>query len=713
MQNSENTIYFNFSYFALKLLGKGLYSNAWTAIAELVANGFDARATNVKIYINAINKKHSVIEIFDNGYGMGYEDLSEKYVLIGKDKRDDNTLDEKTKNELMGRKGIGKLAALYLSNRYYLISKTKNEISAWCLDTSISKDSDIPHLDKKKISDINIESESEWNKFKTGTMIKLTDVDLSYFGDQTLAGLKARLADYYLLDSLHGEMEIAFITNRFQKCNFEKAEKSIAFKNMYAFYNISKYDYSNYLASSVFLHSNITSIANKKRKVFIIDSKRFPEVQGKKRFKLNDGSLSEEIPYILTGWIGIHSSINKEEAIINDAEYLKNKAYRPNHLRLYVRNKLAVENFLDYVKNTQAFSNYIEGEISFNILDDNRLPDIATSNRQGFTEDDERIILLIDILKPIINLLIRERVKIGQIIKEEEKEYIEKQRREEETKRKNEEEKRKKEYEARIEAEKERDLAITKKEKAEKEAEQLNEELEFTNKDLNSEKRRTKLLMNSLSINQLDVNKRLHMAKININTINSIVQKMVLKNNRGKLTVAEIWENIKRISFNAERVRANLNYGMKANFDTQEEKITEDLFSFISDYCSSVLSDDDLSIHIKKENIARMTFVPQNVAVVLENIISNSKKAHSKNIYIHMYENAFEYFVDLKDDGKDSSWRKVKNTNELFEFGKGFTSTGSGIGLYHVREIVKSMNGTTAINSNIANGFEINLRLKK
>ena len=164
MQNSENTIYFNFSYFALKLLGKGLYSNAWTAIAELVANGFDARATNVKIYINAINKKHSVIEIFDNGYGMGYEDLSEKYVLIGKDKRDDNTLDEKTKNELMGRKGIGKLAALYLSNRYYLISKTKNEISAWCLDTSISKDSDIPHLDKKKISDINIESESEWNK---------------------------------------------------------------------------------------------------------------------------------------------------------------------------------------------------------------------------------------------------------------------------------------------------------------------------------------------------------------------------------------------------------------------------------------------------------------------------------------------------------------------------------------------------------------------
>ena len=32
----------------------------------------------------------------------------------------------------MGRKGIGKLAALYLSNKYYIISKTKNmNESAW------------------------------------------------------------------------------------------------------------------------------------------------------------------------------------------------------------------------------------------------------------------------------------------------------------------------------------------------------------------------------------------------------------------------------------------------------------------------------------------------------------------------------------------------------------------------------------------------------
>ena len=57
---------------------------------------------------------------------MDYNDLSTKYTLIGKDKRKDNELTEEIKNQVMGRKGIGKLAALYLSNKYYIISKTKN-----------------------------------------------------------------------------------------------------------------------------------------------------------------------------------------------------------------------------------------------------------------------------------------------------------------------------------------------------------------------------------------------------------------------------------------------------------------------------------------------------------------------------------------------------------------------------------------------------------
>ena len=57
-RNTDNAIYFNFSYSALKLLGKNLYNNSAAAISELVANGLDAKAKNVYVYIDMSDKAH-------------------------------------------------------------------------------------------------------------------------------------------------------------------------------------------------------------------------------------------------------------------------------------------------------------------------------------------------------------------------------------------------------------------------------------------------------------------------------------------------------------------------------------------------------------------------------------------------------------------------------------------------------------------------------
>ena len=75
-QNTEDTIYFNFSYAALKLLGKNLYSNAANAISELVANSIDAKAHNIYVYIDMSDKAHSIIEILDDGSGMDEKTLA-------------------------------------------------------------------------------------------------------------------------------------------------------------------------------------------------------------------------------------------------------------------------------------------------------------------------------------------------------------------------------------------------------------------------------------------------------------------------------------------------------------------------------------------------------------------------------------------------------------------------------------------------------------
>lgn len=99
----------------------------------MVANGLDAKAKNVYVYIDMSDKEHSIIEIIDDGMGMDYEDLARKYVWIGRNKRNDADLLEDDKKNVMGRKGIGKLAALYLSNNYFILTKkdSANKVNQW------------------------------------------------------------------------------------------------------------------------------------------------------------------------------------------------------------------------------------------------------------------------------------------------------------------------------------------------------------------------------------------------------------------------------------------------------------------------------------------------------------------------------------------------------------------------------------------------------
>ncbi|WP_290735922.1 MULTISPECIES: ATP-binding protein [unclassified Fibrobacter] len=710
--NTKDEIYFNFSYFALRLLGKGLYSNAWTAIAELVANGFDANAQHVKIYINASNKEKSVIEIFDDGYGMGYDDLVSKYTLIGRDKRDDKTIDEETKKQLMGRKGIGKLAALYLSKKYYLISKTKKESSAWCLDSLDAKDSDVPRLDRIDAKKINIESGPFWEKNKTGTMIKLTDVDLRNFGVQSLKGLQARLADFFLTDALDGKMEVAFLTHRGEKINFEKVEKEIAFKNMYALFNNTPRNIEKELCQSLFFKSSIKQIANKKRHTIFFDRKKFPETSGEQCFLLSDGRKTKKgLPYKLEGWIGIHATIDKESASSNDSRYLKNKVYNPNKLRLYVRKKLAVENFLDYLHNTQAFSNYIEGEISFDILDNDKLPDIATTNRQGFDEDSDRIQLLIDILKPIVSALIKRRVDIGEEIKQEEKDYKKEQERIANEKAEVERQKAERAERDREKAERDRDKAYEDRKKQEARA-------DAAEADLHSERKRNSFLTENISVEKKDFVEKFHLVKINLDSIKNKIGSLIIRKEKNRLDFDGVWETVKFISLTVARMKAVFSYGMKANFNTEDENIKANLFEFIEDYCANVLKKmhDDLNIavSIEKSETYECEFSPQDIGAIFENIASNSEKFNARNLFVNMNFSKKDLLIDIIDDGKGVDKTKIKNINSLFDFGKGFTSSGSGVGLYHVKTIVnEKFHGNISINEERTKGFELNIRIPK
>lgn len=690
--NSENEIFFNFSYAALKLLGKNLYSNAANAISELVANALDAKAKEVYVYIDMSDKAHSIIEIIDNGSGMDYFDLAEKYVWIGRNKRNDSDLSETEKNAIMGRKGIGKLAALYLSNQYYIFTRKNNVEQKWEVNLSIYDDWDMPKLDRLE-EPVQLVNTAVWNKCLHGTALKLENVDLRRNGEQKIEALRRVFADFYLLDALQSVIKVAVKTKKDQEIKFEPVEKKIAYKNFYALFDNSGLDIESKMSKTIEFQwaSMHDHIGKKPRDTKKLESEQF-QTSGNFVYQREDGTEVEK-RYCMKGWIAIHATIDVKNVV--DKNFVRNTVYQPNRLRLYVRNKLAVADYFTISPNTQAMSNYIEGEITFDILDDDDMPDIATSSRQDFLED-ERVQLLREIVDPILLKLFVLRNKVGSEISQENRDY------------ENyllEEEKREKEAEklARAKAEEHAKKAEMQVQKATEEKKQAEEKYEAAKSEAAKYHAQSNTLFSALSEDQKSFSAKTHLVKTNALTIRNGVTTLAKK------IGIDNYKELPAISIAADKILSALKYSALAKFDIEDEYITTDLFVFCQEYLLNVLKkqyfDIDMIINIEGEYVAR--FNPQYISLLLDNFVANSEKSNSTEIRVDM-SSSKEKKIVIADNG--DGFDRV-DIGRIFEFG--FSNTGgTGIGLYNIKTVVNKMGGKIFAEDNNSQGAKFIITLQ-
>ncbi|MFP9060991.1 ATP-binding protein [Natrialbaceae archaeon A-chndr2] len=99
----------------LQHLGLKMYTSLPSVISEYVANAWDAWAIDVDIQIpnEPMSDDYEII-IEDNGFGMTPDEANDKFLVVGRNRRQNNGTDEVQFNgesrKVMGRKGIGKLA---------------------------------------------------------------------------------------------------------------------------------------------------------------------------------------------------------------------------------------------------------------------------------------------------------------------------------------------------------------------------------------------------------------------------------------------------------------------------------------------------------------------------------------------------------------------------------------------------------------------------
>lgn len=418
---------FSMTYLALKMFGKQLYANMSAAIAELVANGLDANAENIYVYMDIRDKNSATIAIFDDGDGMDETAMEKNYAVVGRNKRENLEPEEASKK--MGRKGIGKLAALYLSNTYYVITKKaeQKEARAWKLDVSnFQEDNNTPQLVEVEYPFVDqIIFAEKLKKSGKGTIILLNNVLIKNFGEAAEDALEYKLANYFLTDELSKKIRLCVLRKNDDPVVFSEVKKNIAYKNMAVIFTTDVDKFSDIAQDDVYYHDkNLktkSQIYNEKREILVLPDTietTIKDEKGKSEKVRKNSSGEIEIDgkkytYELKGWIGIHATIESEDAKLNCDNYRKNMHYNPNQLRVYVRNKLATSHFLNYLGMTATFLNYIEGEISFDILDVEGLEDIATAGRDNFSVQDERVKLLIALAKGIVGKLVSKRQKIA------------------------------------------------------------------------------------------------------------------------------------------------------------------------------------------------------------------------------------------------------------------------------------------------------------
>ena len=140
--DEKGVLKWRFDVSAFRLIGRDLITDRITALFELVKNCYDANATEVVVLFENVgiaNASPSIC-IKDNGIGMSFTDIRDKWMVIGtSNKRKNPYTPDPFNRKCVGEKGIGRFAVDKLGDKVNII--TKQEDAEQWLDVEIDWES--------------------------------------------------------------------------------------------------------------------------------------------------------------------------------------------------------------------------------------------------------------------------------------------------------------------------------------------------------------------------------------------------------------------------------------------------------------------------------------------------------------------------------------------------------------------------------------------
>lgn len=350
-------------------LGRKLYSTTPPALAELIANSYDAYAKNVYVELGNDN----TIVVADNGNGMDLSDLTEKYAIIGNEKQPEAIPKGFACRKPMGKKGIGKLASFSMGDGYPVYTK-KGEgkwrtFSVKYADY-INADNQIKYSVESFLTDLPQEL-SSYADFEHGTIIVISDLRRN-ITQATMNALNDQLSRRFFIEANRDDF-VLYVNNK---------EIDLS-RNVY-------YGSLESITYIGFLENEIVELISPESEDSISIAQFEWQALGEEEAKCTFQRLVEDLG--VKGWIGT----------VSKPKELKQKGSNNSNVVVYINGKIADEDVLKNDASSMFASEYIVGEFFADYLGESE-DDPITSSRQGLDHDDENVAIPISAIARIRN----------------------------------------------------------------------------------------------------------------------------------------------------------------------------------------------------------------------------------------------------------------------------------------------------------------------
>lgn len=346
----------------LNHLGLNLYSNVPAALAELIANAWDADASRVDVSVKEQSDGKRIV-IKDDGCGMDDADMRKKFLTVGYQRRSKEGGDQTASKgrPVMGRKGIGKLSVLSIARKVQVFTK-KRDADPLAIELDVEKIQEAIE-NKRKYHPPVIDVPKAINLGPSGTAIVLHDLK-KRVNTSLDTHLRQRVARRFSIISTDFQVFVNGDEITLQDRNyFGKLEYAL----VYGDFDESKFEHD---------------------KRYVVQREK--------------NTVDKQEQYAVRGWVGL----------VKESGTLQEGADNLNKISILARGKVALEDILDSFREGGLYTKYVIGELEADFLDSTEKEDIATSSRQDFIQSDERFMQLRTFVERELKHLATERAKL-------------------------------------------------------------------------------------------------------------------------------------------------------------------------------------------------------------------------------------------------------------------------------------------------------------